>query len=228
MLSVILPEVVHMSTRNQPGIINPANAFTAFRIIAVLMVVPLYDHHSRLLAIVVLACAALTDFIDGIMARCLHCQTQLGAYMDVIADKLLMIVALWLTWHNSASGTLLAILFTYELGVAAFTTGVKLHHGYTTIVTWAGKKAIVLRMSAVIGILLATTDDYQGLKAVAAIMGWCGFGLGVVAFAQYVVQFFNLTTADARAWELYPFNHTDRLASFLNDPLGLKRRFLSK
>ena len=58
----------------------------------------LYRHYSWALAILILA--ALTDFMDGTLARTLQQKTALGAYLDPIADKLLLsssFVALSLT-----------------------------------------------------------------------------------------------------------------------------------
>ncbi len=57
--------------------------FLPFFIISVL-----YRRYSWALAILVLA--ALTDGLDGMLARTLHQKTALGAYLDPIADKLLL------------------------------------------------------------------------------------------------------------------------------------------
>jgi len=44
-------------------------------------------------AIVTFAVAGITDGIDGLIARITHQRTELGAYLDPIADKLLLIAA---------------------------------------------------------------------------------------------------------------------------------------
>ncbi len=41
-------------------------------------------------ACVLFCCAALTDILDGFLARLLHQQTYLGAFLDPVADKLLI------------------------------------------------------------------------------------------------------------------------------------------
>ncbi len=48
----------------------------------------LYRRYSWALAILLLA--AVTDSMDGMLARTLHQKTALGAYLDPIADKLLL------------------------------------------------------------------------------------------------------------------------------------------
>src|SRR5208282_6948962 len=57
--------------------------FLPFFIIAIL-----YSHFKWALAILILA--GLTDGLDGLLARGLNQKTPLGAYLDPIADKLLL------------------------------------------------------------------------------------------------------------------------------------------
>jgi cardiolipin synthase (CMP-forming) len=58
-------------------------AFLPFFIIAI--------HYNRyLLALGILVAAGLSDGLDGLLARGLNQKTPLGAYLDPIADKLLM------------------------------------------------------------------------------------------------------------------------------------------
>jgi len=44
-------------------------------------------------ALITFAVAGITDGIDGLIARITHQRTELGAYLDPIADKLLLIAA---------------------------------------------------------------------------------------------------------------------------------------
>ncbi len=69
---------------------NIANQLTLFRllVIPVILIAMLYGHHALALALFVLA--AVTDGVDGLVARRLNQQTAIGAYLDPIADKLLL------------------------------------------------------------------------------------------------------------------------------------------
>ncbi|MBQ4535325.1 MAG: CDP-diacylglycerol--glycerol-3-phosphate 3-phosphatidyltransferase [Clostridia bacterium] len=62
---------------------------------------------GKFIAVCLFALAALTDFIDGKMARARNQVTDLGKFLDTIADKLLITVALILV---VADGTILAPL----------------------------------------------------------------------------------------------------------------------
>lgn len=44
-------------------------------------------------SLIIFLVAALTDALDGYLARCLHQETQLGLYLDPLADKLLSTVS---------------------------------------------------------------------------------------------------------------------------------------
>ena len=48
----------------------------------------IYDHY--ILALVVLLLAGISDGLDGLLARKLNQKTTLGAYLDPIADKMLL------------------------------------------------------------------------------------------------------------------------------------------
>jgi cardiolipin synthase len=69
---------------------NIPNLLTLLRIILVPVVVILLIQGSYLKALIVFIVAALSDVLDGFLARILHQQTALGAYLDPIADKALL------------------------------------------------------------------------------------------------------------------------------------------
>jgi cardiolipin synthase len=62
--------------------------FLRLGILPFFVVLIIYEHYSWALLIFVLA--ALTDAMDGRLARSLNQKTALGAYLDPIADKLLL------------------------------------------------------------------------------------------------------------------------------------------
>src|SRR5579872_4338096 len=52
-------------------------------------IISIHYHHYAV-ALVVLIVAGMTDGLDGLLARSLNQRTALGAYLDPIADKLLL------------------------------------------------------------------------------------------------------------------------------------------
>lgn len=69
---------------------NIPNILTLLRIILVPVIVILLIQGLFIKALIVFIVAALSDVLDGFLARVLHQQTALGAYLDPIADKALL------------------------------------------------------------------------------------------------------------------------------------------
>ena len=71
--------------------LNIPNALTILRILLVPVIVGflVYDHFD--FALVALLIAALTDALDGSIARMANQKTEFGAYLDPLADKLLLV-----------------------------------------------------------------------------------------------------------------------------------------
>jgi cardiolipin synthase len=78
---------------DQARLINLANGLTAVRILLLpLFAWLLISGHPRE-AIVVFVVCGVSDGLDGLLARWLHQRTLIGAFLDPIADKLLMATA---------------------------------------------------------------------------------------------------------------------------------------
>ena len=76
-----------------------ANLITIFRIIAIpfMVVIFFYDiENSRYYVILIFSVAAITDYLDGLVARKMDQVTALGRFLDPVADKLLVISSLLL------------------------------------------------------------------------------------------------------------------------------------
>ncbi len=73
-----------------PSWINLANLFTVIRLLLVPFIVHEILGGNAFLALALFAAAAVTDILDGAAARNLNMTTQSGAYLDPVADKLLL------------------------------------------------------------------------------------------------------------------------------------------
>ncbi len=81
-----------------PAWFNVPNAITCARLILTPVVIACVVSGRKEAALAAFVCAAVTDGLDGMLARWLNEITRLGAYLDPIADKALL------------SGTYLALL----------------------------------------------------------------------------------------------------------------------
>ncbi|NCO60617.1 MAG: CDP-diacylglycerol--glycerol-3-phosphate 3-phosphatidyltransferase [Deltaproteobacteria bacterium CG_4_8_14_3_um_filter_51_11] len=75
---------------------NIPNGITALRVILLPLFVYLIFQHSqanRIAAFVIFSLASLTDLVDGYLARRLNQETNLGKFLDPLADKFLVLGA---------------------------------------------------------------------------------------------------------------------------------------
>jgi cardiolipin synthase (CMP-forming) len=72
-------------------VLTPANQLTFARVvlIPVFVILVVYGHFGW--ALVVFIAAGLTDLFDGLLARTISRRTSLGAWLDPVADKLLLV-----------------------------------------------------------------------------------------------------------------------------------------
>ena len=70
--------------------LNLPNFLTLIRIVAIPFFLVLLSSHLYLDALIIFVLGGLTDALDGAVARITHQQTSLGAYLDPVADKLLI------------------------------------------------------------------------------------------------------------------------------------------
>ena len=72
-------------------LVNIPNALTLARIILVPLIVWLIISHEMATAFVLFLLAGLSDAVDGYLAKRFGWHTELGAYLDPIADKALLV-----------------------------------------------------------------------------------------------------------------------------------------
>lgn len=140
--------------------INIPNALTILRIllIPVLVVVfylPFRDH--LLFAAAIFAFAAVTDWIDGYLARRLGQMTAFGAFLDPVADKLMVAITLVLLVerHNTLLFTLAAcVIIGREIVISALREWMaELGERTSVAVSYIGKVKTAFQMLAITGLL---------------------------------------------------------------------------
>jgi cardiolipin synthase len=124
---------------------NIPNVLTLLRILLVPVVVIFLIQDSYLKALIVFAFSGITDALDGFLARILNQQTTLGAYLDPIADKaLIMTCFLTLSILGHIPGWLTVIVVSRDsiilLGILVLTImeiSFKIHPTFVSKVTTA-------------------------------------------------------------------------------------------
>lgn len=144
---------------------NVSNALTLFRIFLVpaFLIAVIYDRLTAALLLFVLA--GLTDLLDGFLARRLRQQTVLGAFLDPLADKLLMTVSyISLAAEGMLPAWLAVIVVAKDLFVSL---GVAILYfagqSVAAVPTLWGKQTTFLQIVTVTVVLLLAIAGKQGL-----------------------------------------------------------------
>jgi cardiolipin synthase len=142
---------------------NIPNLLTWFRILMIpvfLGVFYLSDqtislHHKHLLSTLIFAFAAITDWLDGYLARVLNQTSAFGAFLDPVADKLMVAAALILLVSLEEVDALIAfIIIGREIAISALREWMaKLGAGKNIAVSMLGKIKTTFQMIAILFLL---------------------------------------------------------------------------
>jgi len=158
--------------------INIPNALTIMRILLIPVLVAVFylpfERHL-LVAAGIFAVAAITDWFDGYLARRLGQMTKFGAFLDPVADKLMVAVALVLLVerHDTILFTLAAcVIIGREIVVSALREWMaELGKRTSVAVSYVGKVKTAFQMLAIIGLLaIDPATDESWLLALSYLM----------------------------------------------------------
>jgi CDP-diacylglycerol--glycerol-3-phosphate 3-phosphatidyltransferase len=184
-------------------VVNIANALTVVRLVLVpvfIVMVLRGNDMGMLVATLVFTVAALTDKLDGYLARRLNLITNFGKLADPIADKALTMSALVLL---SCLGQLwwwvTIVIIVRELGIT-FMRMAMVHKGAVMAASKGGKLKTTLQMVAIVGLLMPwqmflSDAIASGLIATALCIMMVALLVTVVTGVDYVQQAITLNRA---------------------------------
>ena len=131
-------------------------------------------------AAIVFGVAAVTDQVDGWLARRWRVESSFGKVADPLADRLMIDAAVILLWH---AGRLPWIALAIPLRDVALVAGYKLvvDRGYEFSVTLAGKAATWLLYASLAFVMCTSKGTDWPLW-----IFWAGFVLAVLSLAGYL------------------------------------------
>ena len=137
--------------------LNLPNSITLLRILAVpVVVVALLGEttHGDFIAAGVFALAALSDGLDGYIARSRDSITDFGKLMDPLADKLLIVAALvTLVSLGRLPAWMAMVIIAREFAVTVL-RAIAAEGGVVISASWMGKVKTVLQIGAVFGLII--------------------------------------------------------------------------
>ena len=158
-----------------------ANQITLFRLLLIpvfIILVMSYDGQAawpRISALAVFAVAAISDGIDGFVARAYNQKTRLGAALDPLADKLLINLGLVFLAVNQNLATpvpqwLPVIVLSRDVLIVMGSYLLNEYFGpFRPRPRFSGKLTTTLQMSAIIAVLLEVRFAYPLLLAMVSV-----------------------------------------------------------
>jgi len=184
-----------------------ANGLTVLRILLIPVFVTLLVDRKPGWALLVFSVAALTDLLDGWVARRQGMQSRLGAFLDPMADKMLLMASfVTLTYLKALPFWITAVVITRDLmllvgALIVHMVGVRIYPRPT----WAGKAATFLQILAVLAGLGA---HWFLLPVSPKPIIWLAAIFTVASGLQYIVQGMRFLNA---AYAAEPEEHESSL-----------------
>ncbi len=160
---------------------NIPNILTISRIIFIPILVVLYYFQNTYenyfiilnnLLVIIFILASITDYLDGYLARKLQENTKLGAFLDPVADKLMVSTALIILVNDYHNYTILLpaiVIIIREISVSALREWMgKMGKNTSVVVSYAGKLKTFIQIIAITILLYRqpifdTTTYYLGI-----------------------------------------------------------------
>jgi CDP-diacylglycerol--glycerol-3-phosphate 3-phosphatidyltransferase len=172
--------------RYGPGaLLTPANAITMIRLILTpALLVMIVQEPTSWASVIFWTVLAFTDGIDGYLAR-KHGTTRSGAFLDPLADKVLVLGALFALVAADRFWIVPVLLIAVrEVAISLYRTHLS-RSGLAVPARTLGKVKTVVQEMAVGFALLPLTGDYE-LLAVGTL--WIAVALTWVSGAQYLLD----------------------------------------
>ena len=159
--------------------LNLPNLLTWGRIVLIPLLLAVYylpehwiaDHGQNVIAAGIFGLAAITDWLDGYLARTLKQTSAFGAFLDPVADKLMVATALLLLVElDKVPAFIAAIIIGREIAISALREWMaKLGESRSVAVSFIGKLKTTAQM---IAILLLLYNDPIGVLDVHQLGTW--------------------------------------------------------
>jgi CDP-diacylglycerol--glycerol-3-phosphate 3-phosphatidyltransferase len=177
--------------------LNLANWLTLFRIVAIPVVVILFYsplEHARPIAAIFFGIAAITDLLDGWVARRYGMTSRFGEFLDPVADKLMVAIVLVMLVQDNPSwwvDIIAMIIIGREITISALREWMATIGERANVkVTMAGKVKTVLQMFG-IGFMVYQ-HEFMGINI---------YGIGfVLLLAAAVMTIWSMIVYLRAAW----------------------------
>jgi cardiolipin synthase len=163
-----------------PWTIPNAIGFIRLALIPVFLIIAFSSHHGQnALAVVLFAAIGWADYLDGFAARLTGQYSRLGALLDPIVDRLLVVSGMAVAWNfELLPRWAIAVVIARELFMLAISR-YALSRGLEITINWPGRLGVAPTMGAPFFAM-------AGVHWLALLMLYSGMALALLATVLYV------------------------------------------
>jgi len=144
--------------------------------------------HADIIGTAIFILAGITDWLDGYLARKLDQTSAFGAFLDPVADKLMVATALiLLVQFNRVDAVVAVIIIGREITISALREWMaKLGESRSVAVSFLGKVKTVAQMIAIPFLLLAVDLNGFNTRSIGVWLIWIAAILTLASMFYYL------------------------------------------
>lgn len=175
--------------------VNLPNLLTFSRLLLIPIFVLLFSYPTperSMAAAAVFGIAAITDLLDGYLARRRSEVTRLGRLLDPIADKLLVLSGLILLVQFQRVSAIVAILMIAREVTVTGIRAISAAEGIVLSAETIGKYKMTAQVLAILFLIMADgVDPEWNFYVIGNVLLYSALMLGLVSGAKYLVTFWR-------------------------------------
>ena len=180
-----------MEKLNRQQILNLPNGVTIIRILAIPVILLLLNpgRDYQIFTAFFFLAAAVTDYLDGYLARRRGMVTTLGMFLDPLADKLLIVTALIaLIPTRGIPVWMVVVIVGREIAVTGL-RGIAVSQGMVIAASTLGKYKTVFEVVSIFCLIMKGGSPHINFYNIGMVLLWIAMGLAVLSGIDYFRRF---------------------------------------
>ena len=177
-----------MEKLNRQQILSLPNGVTILRILAIPLILALLFYMGRgyqLLTALLFLGAAVTDTLDGYLARRRGLVTTLGKFLDPLADKLLIVTTLIaLIPAREIPVWMVIVIVGREIAITGL-RGIAVSQDLIISASTLGKYKTVFEAASIFFLILDGSYFFINFRPIGLVLLWVALGIAVVSGVDY-------------------------------------------
>ncbi len=180
-----------MEKLSRDQILTLPNAITIVRILAIPVILLLLNpgRDYQVFTAIFFMAAAVTDYVDGYMARRRGLVTTLGKFLDPLADKLLIVTGLIaLIPTRGIPVWMVVVIVGREIAVTGL-RGIAVSQGMVIAASTLGRYKTFFEVLAIFCLIMKGGSPHVNFYNIGMILLWVATGLAILSAADYFRKF---------------------------------------